>query len=151
VLGLIVWRAAKGRTRRTAVLKAFLFTRPALLLGHMQAGTYHIHVTQATLYEKTWTWSNGGSPVDLTGYHAKLKTQADGVQVMALTDVLDGTGNGLTIGGSDGTVSIVLKTAKSQAFTFTRGNYELQLTRPDGEDIPFLEGGFYVESEFIDD
>lgn len=117
----------------------------------MQAGTYHIHLTQGTLYEKTWTWTNGGSPVDLTGYHAKLKVRVEGVEVLSLTDVLDGSGNGLNMGDVDGTVQLVIKTAKSQTFEFTQGRYECQLTRPDSEDIPFLEGGFYVEQEFIDD
>jgi hypothetical protein len=108
--------------------------RPPLLLGHMKAGSYNIQITQGTLYEKTFTWTNGG-PINLTGFTAKLKVKVAGLVVLSLTDVLDGAGNGLVLGGSDGTVELVIKTAKTQTFAFTKGTYECQLTRPDGEDI----------------
>lgn len=116
----------------------------------MKAGTYNIHIAQGTLYEKLFNWSSSGSGVNLTGYHAQLEVEVEGAVVLNVTDVLDGNGNGLVL-DSSGNVQIVLKTAMTRSFTFTQGDYKCQLTRPDGEDLPFLEGGFYVEPEFINE
>jgi hypothetical protein len=116
----------------------------------MASGNYDLQILQGKLFDKTFTWKIDGTPVDLTGYSAKLRIyNSAGTALLNLSTTLDGSGNGIIL-GSDGTVRLVIKTAKTATLTFTKAKYELQLTRPDAEDLPFLAGNVYVTKEYID-
>src|SRR6478609_8717855 len=111
----------------------------------MSSGKYNLQINQGKLYDKTLTWSINGTPVNLTGYSAKLRLYTSSQpNILTLTTTLDGAGNGIILGGSAGTVRIVIKTAKTTTLTFSKASYELELTQPDGEDVPFLIGGAYL-------
>lgn len=116
----------------------------------MSAGRYNIQIGQGKPYDKTFTWQINGALINLTGYSAKLRVSTTATpHVLALT--LDGAGNGIILGGAAGTVRVVLKSAKTATFMFSRASYELELTRPDGEDVPFLVvAGAYVTKKYID-
>lgn len=117
----------------------------------MSAGRYNLQILQGKLYDKTFTWRIDGSLVNLTSYTARLKLLDDNGQVVKLlTTTLDGSGNGLILSGSAGTVEVIMKTALTATFTFNKGKYELELRRPDGEDLPFLAGNAYLTTEFVD-
>jgi hypothetical protein len=109
---------------------------------------YNLNVNQGKLYDKTFTWKIGTTPVNITGYTAKLRAwNAKRTTFLSLSTTLDVNGNGIILGGSAGTVRLVIKTAKTATLPTANSSYELQLTRPDGEDIPFFAGGFYVTAE----
>lgn len=116
----------------------------------MKASLYNINISQGALFEKPFVWSVAGTPVDLTGYTAKLEIldTDTGEQIDELSTTLDVNGNGIILGGSAGTVQIVIKTAMTETFTFQRATYQMELTRPDGEDLPFLYGGVYLKSKY---
>ena|SRR6478752_1316452 len=117
----------------------------------MSAGRYNLQIGQGKLYDKTFTWKINDALVNLTGYSAKLRLYTSSQpNILTLTTTLDGLGNGIILGGSAGTVRIVIKTAKTTTFSFSKASYELELTQPDGEDVPFLIGGAYVTKEYID-
>jgi len=117
----------------------------------MSSGRYNLQIGQGKLYDKTFTWKINNVAVNLTGYSARLRFYTTAApNILTLTTTLDGSGNGIILGGSAGTVRLVIKTAKTATFTFTKASYELQLTRPDGEDVPFLVGGAYLTKEYID-
>lgn len=117
----------------------------------MAAGKYDLQILQGKLFDKTFTWKIG-TPVDLTGYTAKLRIYTrQTANLLTLSTTLDGSGNGIILGGIAGTVRVLIKTAKTATLTnFTKAAYELQLTRLDGEDLPFLAGHVYVTKEYID-
>jgi len=58
--------------------------------------------------------------------------------------------NGIILGGAAGTVELLMKTALTTTFNFNKVSYELELTQPNGEDIPFIIGSAYLRREFID-
>lgn len=118
----------------------------------MTAGKYNLQILQGKLFDKTFTWTISSTPVNLTGYSAKLEIidRDTSAPVIELSTALDDAGNGIILGGSAGTVEVVIKTAKTKTFGFSIATYELQLTRPDGEDVPFLVGRAYLTTEPVD-
>jgi hypothetical protein len=112
------------------------------------AAIYNLNINQGKLFDKAFTWKIDGAAVNLTGYTAKLRVwDAKKTVILSLSTTLDGTGNGIILGGAAGTVRLVIKTAKTAVLPLANSRYDLQLTRADGEDIPFLAGGFYVAAE----
>ncbi len=117
----------------------------------LEAGVHNLQIRQGKLYDRTFTWKINSIAVDLTGYTARLKMYtSSAVTILLLTTTLDATGNGIILGGAAGTVRVVVKTAKTATLTFNKCNYELELRRPDNEDIPFLKGNAYLTPETVD-
>lgn len=113
-----------------------------------KAATYNLNINQGKLYDKTFTLTKDGTPVDLTGYSAGLRAWDESNSVVfSLSTTLDPQGNGIIIGGAAGTVRVLIKTAKTATLPVTQLRYDLQLTRPDSEDIPFLAGAVYIAPE----
>jgi hypothetical protein len=118
----------------------------------MAARKYDLQILRGKLFDTRFTDKIDGTPVDYTGYTAKLRIyNAANANLLTLTNTLDGSGNGIILGGDEGTIRVVIKTAKTATLTtFTRAKYQLQLTRPDDEDVLFLEGNVQVHKEDID-
>jgi hypothetical protein len=101
------------------------------------AGVYDITIEQAATFDVTLTWEDAsGSTIDLTGYAAAMDVRsADGTLI---TDVgVDGT---FTLGGSAGTVRIVLPATVTDDLPAGSYVYDLFLTAPAGKVTRLLEG-----------
>lgn len=122
----------------------------------MTAGTYHMAVDQGATFRKTVTWKDeSGSAVNLTGYTARMQVRAS---YSASTTVLSATtANGkIALGGSLGTISIVLSATETAALSVASPNdfsdafvgvYDLELVAPNGDVTRLLQGSFIVNPE----
>jgi len=111
----------------------------------MAAATYNISVEQGD----TWTLSlvyrapnnddgSPGDPFDLTGCVAAMQIRtAVGATppLVSLTET-----SGITLGTTDGSISIIITEAQTNLITTTRAKYDLHLTFPDGTTRRLLEG-----------
>lgn len=108
---------------------------------------YDLEFNQGASYTKTFTWKDGnGVAVNLTSYTARMQVR----QSISATEVLLEltTENGrLTLGGSAGTIVLTLTPAVTEAITWRRGRYDLELVAPDGAVTRFLEGQIVVSRE----
>jgi hypothetical protein len=117
----------------------------------MAYGKYDLNIQQGTLFDKGFTWKIDGTPVDLTGYAAKMRFyNAVNPNLITLTTTLDGDGNGIILGNSQHNIRIVLKTDKTADLAFRKAKHEMQLIQPNGEERAFLKGNVYVEPEHVD-
>lgn len=94
-------------------------------------------IWQGATFRQAFRWSLGGVGVDLTGWTAHMQVRRFPAAATPIVDLTDG--NGITL-GADGSVTVVIDAAASAALPALRGVYDLRLTRPDGEVVPFLTG-----------
>lgn len=94
----------------------------------MLAGVYNIRCDQGSTFQRVITVTQAVSgdtyePVDLTGYSARMQIRKKfgGTLLIELTD-----GDGLTLGGAAGTVTIDMTAAQTAEITRS-GVYDLEL------------------------
>ena len=88
--------------------------------------TYNATVPCGSSWDRTFTWTIDGTAVNWTGYTAKLqvKEHLNSDAVLTLTN-----GNGITLGGAAGTVTVAITATQSGAVTPGTYIYDLELTQ----------------------
>ena len=97
-------------------------------------------------------------PIDITSYTARMQIRtadadAGGEILFELTDVADTDGNVLELGGTAGTVEIVIQADTTETFEWDEGEYDLELVSPTTAKYPngfvtrLLEGVVTVSKE----
>jgi len=110
----------------------------------MAAGRYSFVIEQgATVnFQIAYTDSNG-TPVDLTGYQARMQirpTIDSSTVYITLSSSLDPCGTGLNLSGSNsinpptsGTIGVYISAVSSSQLDFTQGVYDLELATGSGD------------------
>jgi len=112
----------------------------------MPAGTYNIIADQGATFARSLVYKDStGTPVNLTGYTAKMQVRP----IPGSTDlVLElSTSNGrITLGGSAGTVTLSVPAAN---MNFSAGEYayDLELTSGAGAVTRLVMGAFLMRGE----
>lgn len=112
----------------------------------MPAGKYNIKVEQGATYHQVLTWSADGSPVNLTGWTARMqvrKTLPDPAIVWSLTT----ENGGITLGGADGTVALDITATDTDNLPGGYAVYDLELVSPGGTVKRLLQGSFTVSPQ----
>lgn len=109
------------------------------------AGTYDIVADQGATFQRTLTWSNSaGTPVNLTGYSARMQIRRSfgGELFLSLT-----TQNGrITLGGAAGTVFLNCAAA-DMGFEAGGWAYDLELQSASGVVTRLVMGQFLLRAE----
>lgn len=106
---------------------------------------YDFTAAQGETFDHTVTWKIDDVAVNVTGYTARLqirKRHTSTATVASLT-----SGSGLTLGGSAGTIQIVLSATATAALAARRYVYDLELVSGGGAVYRVLEGAFVVTPE----
>lgn len=105
-------------------------------------GTYDITCWQGADYDKTFTITQDGTALNWSGYSARMQVRnaADATAVLlSLTN-----GSGITLGGTAGTVDLVITNAQSAALTAGSYAYDLELISSGSAVTRLLQGAFNV-------
>lgn len=115
----------------------------------MTAGSYNFKIEQAAKFSRVLTWRAGGALVNLTGFTATMKIwdKDTGVLLLTLTTTPDVNGNVITLGGTAGTITILIKTVTTTAFTFSEAKYILRLNDGSSEGYRSVEGALSFSKE----
>jgi len=91
----------------------------------VEPGIYNITCPQGATFSRTFTYSIGGTAVNLGGYTAALQVreQYDSSTVLSLT-----SGSGITLGGTAGTILVSVAATATAAITAGQYLYDLELT-----------------------
>lgn len=115
----------------------------------MRAASYNLTIEQGAKFDRTFTWKDStGTVIDLTGYTARMPIKdLSGNDIITLSTTTDDDGNGITLGGEAGTITLLIKTATTTAMDFTQGKYNLELTDGFGEVYRVMEGPIELSRE----
>lgn len=113
----------------------------------MSAATYDFEIEQGATLLKPIVWKDSnGTPVNLTGYTAKMQVRRNAADPTVLLE-LSNTNGRLSITPGTGTVTLIFSAATTAAITWTRGKYDLELTSADGTVTRLIEGEITVSKE----
>lgn len=110
----------------------------------MTPGKANLLCPQGSTFTRTLTYKIDNSPVDLTGYEARLQVREyhySDDYVINLTDV-----SGITLGGSAGTIDILIDANTTQELVSGEYVYDLELVAG-GTVTRLIEGKFTVTPE----
>lgn len=110
------------------------------------AGKYSFVMDQGATWDTQMTWKIGGTPVDLSGYTARMQARST---VDATTTIFSWTSAGgqLVLGGAAGTIT--MNVADSVTSTYADGTfvYDLEVESGGGATTRLLEGTFTIVPE----
>lgn len=97
------------------------------------------------------TYKSGGTlvynpPVNLVGYTAKMQLRKSLTDVNPLLE-LSTTNNSIVLGGSEGSIQLLIAATVTETLDFTSALYDLELTSPSGVVTRLLEGKVAVRKE----
>ncbi len=105
-------------------------------------GTYDLLCPQGVTFDKTFTYSVGGTAVDLTGYTAGLQVRSGADATDVLVSLSTG-GSGIVLGGTAGTIAATISAAVTD--TLEPGSYAWDLELyASGTVTRLLQGAFNV-------
>jgi hypothetical protein len=108
---------------------------------------FDITINQGATFELTITWKDSaGTAINLTGYTARMQvreTYSSTSSIVSLT-----SSSGITLGGSAGTIAIVISATTTAALTAPfSGVYDLELANAGGVVTRLLQGAATVTPE----
>jgi len=111
----------------------------------MTTDIYDITIDQGATFSLTITWEISSSPVDLTGYSARMQARHS-VNASATFIDID-SGSEIVLGGVLGTLAITLSDTVTAAITEQCGVYDLELVSGAGVVTRLLQGSITVSRE----
>jgi hypothetical protein len=114
------------------------------------AGLYNITCQQGATFQRQITWTDSAKdPYNLTGYTARMQVRANTTSntvVLALSTSAgyDGT---ISLGGTAGTVDLLISATNTATLTAGQYVYDLELVSGGGVVTRLLEGNFRVSAE----
>jgi hypothetical protein len=116
----------------------------------MTAGLYNFVIEQNAKFNPVLTWKDSsGNLVNLTGWTATMKiwdVQTKNL-LLTLTMTPDSNGNVITLGGTAGTISILIKTVTTETLNFSVARYMLRLNDTTSEGERIIEGSISFSPE----
>lgn len=107
------------------------------------AGTYDIICPQGATFSTTFTYSVGGTAVNLTGYSAAMQVRPSYTAdpIISLTN-----SSGITLGGSAGTITVLISATNTASYKAGQYIYDLELNSG-GQVTRLLQGKFTITPE----
>lgn len=109
----------------------------------MAAGKLDLDVEQRATYRKRLIWQQpGGQPKDLTDCTARLQIRPNAAAdpVISLTET-----DGITLGTTDGSISLLITADRTTLLTGRRYKYDLLIEFPGGDVVRVVEGTISVD------
>lgn len=112
----------------------------------MTPGQVNFLCPQGSTFAKTITYKIDDLPVDITGYSARLQVRENYYSASTVVD-LDSDGNGITLGGSAGTIDLLINHQVTEDFSPGNWVYDLEIESSGGVVTRLIEGAFIVTPE----
>lgn len=112
----------------------------------MKAGVYNIHIDQGADFTKVITLrDSSGSPVNLTGFTARMHVRRD-VDASSILVELSTQNGRIALGGAAGTITLTLSAATTAGISRS-GVYDIEIVSSGGQVSRVLRGDFVVDRE----
>lgn len=122
----------------------------------MSAGVYKINCEQGATFERTITvyqprlpTAASATPVDLTGYSARMQVRPEKDSPEVLVELTTENGR-LTLGGTAGTIAMEIEADVTSTID-SDGHYDLEIYTADGKVYRVIKGPFALDPEVTRD
>jgi len=88
-------------------------------------GTYNLTVYQGANFDRTFTVTQSGTALNLTGYTSAMQVREAADSTAYLLSLT--SGSGITLGGTAGTIAVTITSAQSSALSAGSYAYDLEL------------------------
>ena len=105
-------------------------------------GVYNITAYQGADFDRTFTITQSGTALNLTGYTSAMQVREAADSTAFLISLTSGTG--ITLGGTAGTVAVAITSAQSSAIPSGSYAYDLEIISGAGQVTRLLQGAFNV-------
>lgn len=113
----------------------------------MTPGLVNFVCPQGTTFRRTVTYKIDEIPVDLSGYSARLQVRAAHYSSDYIVSLSSGSIGGITLGGSAGTIDILIDADTTANFPNGNHVYDLEIISPSEYVDRIIEGSFAVTPE----
>jgi len=111
----------------------------------MTPGRYNFTCPQGSTFQSTITYKIDDVPVNLSGYSSRLQVRETHESTDLVVSLV--SGNGLTMGGSAGTIGILISASDTANFITGDHVYDLEIISPSNIVNRLIEGRFNVTPE----
>jgi len=111
----------------------------------MTAGTWNPTIEQGADWTVELTWADDGTPIDLTGYTARMSLRHSARDTVSIH--LDTTNGRISLGGAAGTITLSLTAAETAEIPAHNHPYDLEVVNPDGRVVRLVQGIATVSRE----
>lgn len=97
----------------------------------------NIKIKKGSTYEHTFTYvDSAGAAKNVTGYSARMQIRGTIDDSSYIYQAL--SGGDITVGTTDGKITLSIPAATTAAWTFASGVYDIELVSPGGKVIPLV-------------
>lgn len=112
----------------------------------MQApGNLDLNMYQGANWDYELTWNTGGTPVNLTGYDARMQMRRSDDTALPVLSL--SAGSGITLGGTAGTIYLETDAATTAGIDDGTFVYDLELIDGSGYVTRLVQGNIQVDAE----
>ena len=108
---------------------------------------YNMDAPQGQTLNRVLTWKIDGTPVNITGFSARMMVRPTASAASIYLSLTSNTGGGLTLGGALGTITVYATAAQMAAVPAGQHAYDLELVSGSGEVTRLIGGKFNVSAE----
>jgi hypothetical protein len=112
----------------------------------MNPGLVNLVCPQGATFQKVLTYKIGRTPVNITGWTARMQVRENYESASTLLDITTAN-NGIILGGAAGTITLNVNSATTSAFRAGIYVYDLELISASGVVTRLIEGRFTVTPE----
>lgn len=112
----------------------------------MTPGLVNFVCPQGSTFRRTLTYTLDEVPVDLSGYSSRLQVREYYYSTDPVVSLISGSG-GITMGGSAGTIDILISASTTSVFPTGTHVYDLEIVSPSDIVDRLIEGTFNVTPE----
>jgi hypothetical protein len=106
-------------------------------------GTYNITAYQGADFDRTFTITQGGTALNLTGYTSAMQVREAADSTATLLSLSTG-GSGIVLGGTAGTIAVTITSTQSAAIPSGSFAYDLEITSSGAQVTRLIQGAFTV-------
>jgi len=112
----------------------------------MTPGLVNFVCPQGSTFKRTLTYTLDNAPIDLSGYSARLQVREAYYSTEPILSIAS-SGSGIYIGGSAGTIDILISDSQTSQLPAGTHVYDLEIISPSLEVNRLIEGNWTVTPE----
>ncbi len=121
------------------------------LQGMTKPAKLNFTIYQGATFRRRLRWLNPDkTPIDLTGCTARMQVREEIESTAALLELTTDNGR-IALGGTAGTVDLLVDASTTAAIAWTGGVFDLEIVHPSGEVTRLAEGSCCVSPEVTRD